>query len=310
MTIKVAWLYPKLMSIYGDYGNVLTLKRRLEWRGTKVEVVEIGFDNTSELKKADLILMGGGQDQQQVICVQDLIGKKKPYLLEAHEKGIPALFACGGYQLMGHFYHSLAESDIDHFDPQNYITSRSDHPWMITNNTVPGSGADLPGLGIFPQYTVHFGKHKPRCIGNIVTESNSRLKLSKYSNKINNLVGFENHGGRTYFMKTQEHENIKTNGEKDNLLTRQLVTRNNETFPLGKVLKGYGNNGEDGEEGIVSNHFVGTYLHGLLMKNPHLADWLIMKALHAKNADLRSLPPLDDTLEWQAHEMLVKKTLS
>lgn len=315
MTINIAWLYPNLMSIYGDYGNVLTLKRRLEWRQIKAEILEINFDNTLELQKADIILMGGGQDRQQAICAKDMLDHKKTYLVETHKKGIPGLFACGGYQLMGYFYHPLKEDEIENFDPFQF------NDQLLSYRFEPGKGADLPGLRIFPQYTIHYGHHKPRCIGNIVTKINSNLQneIDKiYQPTTDNrqltttLVGFENHGGRTYFMKTPEHENMKT---VNNVTMQQFPAKgwsasggNNLTFPLGRIIKGYGNNGEDKTEGIVSNNFIGTYLHGFLIKNPHIADFLIAKALELKYSEV-DLKPLDDRLEWQTHERFKKQTI-
>lgn len=106
----------------------------------------------------------------------------------------------------------------------------------------PGSGPDLKGLGVFDAWTIHRGARAPRCIGDIAIEWNGRT-----------LVGFENHGGQTYLGTAQ---------------------------PLGKVLKGYGNNAQDGTEGAIYRHAFGTYLHGsLLPKNPHFADHLIELAL-------------------------------
>src|SRR3989339_1277722 len=157
--ITIAWLYPNLMSIYGDYGNVLTLKKRIEWRGIKTEILEINFDNTIKLQKVDIILMGGGQDRQQAIVVQDMLNNKRKILQEAHQKGVPGLFACGGYQLLGYFYHPLNPSEIGNFNPVAFLKKLASYCFA------PGAGADLPGLQIFEQYTVHYGNRKPRCIG-------------------------------------------------------------------------------------------------------------------------------------------------
>src|SRR3989339_964681 len=270
--ITIAWLYPNLMSIYGDYGNVLTLKKRIEWRGIKTEILEINFDNTIKLQKVDIILMGGGQDRQQAIVVQDMLNNKRKILQEAHQKGIPGLFACGGYQLLGHFYHPLCDDEFNEFNPANFEKKMSSFKFT------PGKGADIPGLKIFPQYTIHYGNKKPRCIGNIVTEINNEFQteINKISKPVTTLVGFENHGGRTYFLSGKDKN-------------------------LGKVIKGWGNNGEDETEGIVSNNFLGTYLHGFLIKNPHVADFLISKALEIKYGETK-IQPLDDSLEWQTHE--------
>lgn len=106
----------------------------------------------------------------------------------------------------------------------------------------PANGPDLKGLGVFDAWTVHRGARAPRCIGNVAIRWQGQT-----------LVGFENHGGQTYLGTAQ---------------------------PLGKVLKGFGNNAQDGTEGATYRNAFGTYLHGsLLPKNPHFADHLISLAL-------------------------------
>lgn len=138
----------------------------------------------------------------------------------------------------------------------------------------PASGPDMRGLGIFDAWTIHKGAHVARCIGNIAIGWNGGT-----------LVGFENHGGRTYLGTAK---------------------------PLGKVLKGHGNNSEDRTEGAVYRHAYGTYLHGsLLPKNPHFADYLISLALRRSygldEQALNEVFPLDDTLEWEAHAFILER---
>jgi hypothetical protein len=173
----------------------------------------------------------------------------------------------------------------------------------------PASGPDLKGLGVFDAWTIHRGVHAPRCIGDIAIAWNGGT-----------LVGFENHGGQTYLGTAQ---------------------------PLGKVLKGSGNNAQDGTEGAIYRHAFGTYLHGsLLPKNPHFADHLLELALkrsygfnwreesetaaHGIHSDapqawkelsppgsvnmpgvtidpLVKLLSLDDSLEWEAHSAILER---
>jgi CobQ-like glutamine amidotransferase family enzyme len=131
------------------------------------------------------------------------------------------------------------------------------------------SGAELEGLGIFDLWTEHPGRQAPRLIGNVVAEWNGAT-----------LVGFENHGGRTFLDKGAE--------------------------PLARVRSGYGNNGMDGTEGARYRNAFGTYLHGsLLPKNPRFADHLIEVALSRMNGDVQ-LPPLDDRLENATHEAALR----
>lgn len=149
-------------------------------------------------------------------------------------------------------------------------------------------GPKLEGVGIFPAFTK---ASKDRMIGNIV------VKLSDFSYQISAktkaadgrrlkaegfLVGFENHSGKTYLEK--------------------------DAKPLGKVIKGFGNNGEDKSEGCIYKNAIGCYMHGsLLPKNPMLADWLIKKALEVKYDKEIELDPLENSLEQKAHDFAVNK---
>ncbi|MDP3724579.1 MAG: glutamine amidotransferase [bacterium] len=133
----------------------------------------------------------------------------------------------------------------------------------------PFEGQKIPGVGLFPAYT-EAGQR--RMIGNVVVQ----LRPDVFDNIHSTIVGFENHSGRTFL--------------------RNLDDR------LGTVVSGNGNNGGDSTEGIMVKHAIGCYLHGsLLPKNPHLADWLIGKALEHRYRKKIDLSPLDDTLEWRAH---------
>lgn len=245
----IGWLYPELMSTYGDRGNIIALMKRCEWRGIGVDVKTIDFQTVrKEIGKCDLIFGGGSQDRQQGIVIDDLRTKKGPVLKELFDRGIPGLFVCGAPQLLGHYY-------------------------------MTGDGKKLEGLGIFDMESKHFGKSKPRCIGNTIGEIGEGFRVQGlgYSKTV---VGFENHGGRTYLGKGVE--------------------------PFAHVVKGCGNNGEDGTEGAVYKNCIACYSHGpFLPKNPHLADWLIAKALEVKYKKKISLKQLDDALEWRAHEFML-----
>lgn len=272
-TLTIGWLYPDLMSTYGDRGNVICLQKRCEWRGIEVKIKEISLETSEkELRQHDLIFMGGAQDRQQKIASDDLRKNKGPVIKEMVENGTPALFVCAAYQFMGHYYR-------------------------------PAQGEDIPGLGIFDLHTVHPGSDKPRCIGNVVVKMSILPDVILGTNEMRTpesdpgqarttdsgqarmtreiIVGFENHGGRTYLGKKVE--------------------------PLGEVVVGYGNNGDDKKEGAVYKNAFGTYLHGpVLPKNPHFADLLIKLALEKKYSSVE-LESLDDSLEWQAHQVIVKR---
>jgi CobQ-like glutamine amidotransferase family enzyme len=136
---------------------------------------------------------------------------------------------------------------------------------------VTADGKKLPGLGLVDLHTVPGPK---RNIGNIVIETNG-LDL-----RPSTLVGFENHSGKTYLGPGLS--------------------------PLGRVLQGAGNNGEDRTEGVVSGNVFGTYLHGsLLPKNPQFADLLLGRALRRRGLD--RLEPLDDEIEIAAHNGVRKR---
>lgn len=261
LTLTIGWLYPDLMSTYGDRGNVICLTKRCQWRDVGVTVKKIELETSSKtLQECDLILGGGAQDRQQELAIDDLLQHKGKILKEMFDKRVPGLFVCGSPQLLGHYYTT-------------------------------GEGKKLPGLGIFDFVTKHFGHDKPRCIGNTMGEVIGIKPFDKSQDKqLNNgtmlqkrtIVGFENHGGRTYLGK----------GAK----------------PFAKVLKGYGNNGEDGYEGAIYKNVIACYYHGpFLPKNPHIADWLLTKALQLKYKKVIQLEPLDDKIEWQAHDFMLAR---
>lgn len=245
LSLTIGWLYPDLMSTYGDRGNIICLKKRCEWRGLKVEVKELSIENKiQELEDCNLLFMGGAQDRQQKIASQDLRQNKGPIIREMIEEGIPGLFVCAAYQFLGHHYR-------------------------------PYQGKDIAGAGIFDLTTEHPGDQAKRLIGNVVVELLLPVEL-----KGRTIVGFENHGGRTRLGSKMQ--------------------------PLARVIKGYGNNGEDGFEGAMYKNAIGSYFHGpLLPKNPHLADWLISCALEVKYGKEIELKYLDDNLEWQAHKKAI-----
>ncbi|MBI2912536.1 MAG: glutamine amidotransferase [Chloroflexi bacterium] len=226
-------LYPALMNLYGDRGNILCLERRCRWRGIELEIRSRGLGDSFEPAETDLVFIGGSQDREQRAVARDLREVKGPGLRRAAEEGAVILAVCGGYQLLGHSYR-------------------------------PAEGETLEGLSIFDAWTEHPGPSARRCIGNVLLQWQTQT-----------LVGFENHGGRTYLGPGAR--------------------------PLGRVLAGHGNNDRDGTEGAVWNNCHGTYLHGsLLPKNPHFADHLIRLALARRYGD-GHLEPLDDSLEDDAH---------
>lgn len=143
---------------------------------------------------------------------------------------------------------------------------------LLGDYYAPFDSPKLPGVGLFPAYTE--ASHD-RMIGNIVVHT------TNYQLPTTSLVGFENHSGKTYLKPG--------------------------ATPLGQVVKGFGNNGQDKTEGCIYKNAIGCYMHGsLLPKNPKLADWLLQKALEVKYGKEIKLEPLDDDLENKAHDYMVK----
>ena len=243
--LRIAHLYADEMNIYGDRGNILTLRKRAEWRGIPVEIRTIGRGPAPDLSDIDLIFWGGGQDRDQELVFKDAAAHKVDAIRAAIDGGAVVLAVCGGYQLLGEYY-------------------------------VTADGKRLPGLGLVDLHTVPGSR---RNIGNIVIET-ANLGLQPPT-----LVGFENHSGKTYLGPGLS--------------------------PLGRVLRGAGNNGEDGTEGVAAGNVFGTYLHGsLLPKNPHFADLLVARALQrqtptptvpGERGRESRLSPLDDAIEMSAH---------
>ncbi|WP_368488175.1 type 1 glutamine amidotransferase [Clostridium sp. BJN0013] len=237
MELNICHLYPDLLNVYGDLGNILILKYRAQQRGINVNIFNISLGDPFDESKYDIAFFGGGQDYEQSIVSEDLVKNKREGILNYIENENVFLSICGGYQLLGKYYST----------PQ---------------------GEKLSGLNVLDIYTESGNK---RFIGNTVIY-NERFKET--------YVGFENHSGRTYIGDLE---------------------------PLGKVIVGYGNNGEDGYEGCIYKNCFCTYFHGsLLSKNPELADRFISLAL-AKKYGAITLEPLDDELEIHAKNFIIAR---
>jgi CobQ-like glutamine amidotransferase family enzyme len=227
--LRVCALYPELMNIYADRGNIAVLRARCQWRGLGFELTASSVGDALDPDAHDLLYIGGGQDRDQAAVARDMVATKREALHAAAGRGAVVLAVCGGYQLLGHRYQL--------------------------------GDRELPGIGLVDLHTIR--ADGPRLIGNCAIEAD-------LGNGARVIAGFENHGGRTFLGP----------GER----------------PLGRVLRGHGNNGEDGLEGVMRGTVLGTYLHGpLLPKNVWLADRLIELALGIE------LGPLDDALEDAAH---------
>lgn len=243
--LKILYLYPDILDLYGDIGNIKVLKYRLEKRGFKAIVDEYSInDKKPDFKSYDLVFAGGGADNEQQILAKDLV-KYKEDIKEAINEGVFFLLICGAYQLFGKYYKGV-------------------------------EGNIIPGLEIFDYYTEANADRNTRCIGNIIIDANLQGNQTK-------IIGFENHGGQTY--------NIKT--------------------PFGQVLTGNGNKFTDKYEGFMQNNVIATYLHGpILSKNPELTDYIIKYCFKRKYNEEIELEKLNDNFENKCREQLINKFLN
>ena len=236
MKLTIGHLYPDLLNLYGDRGNIQCLMKRCLWRGIEAETIAFELDDKIDFSNLDIVLLGGGSDREQMLVCEKLKEIQKDFK-EYVEQGGVVIAICGGYQLLGNYY----KTDM----------------------------GTIEGLSLVDMYTE---QGEDRLIDNIVLQS----ELFDMP-----IVGFENHGGRTFIGKNK---------------------------PLGKVLYGSGNDGKSGYEGVVYKNVIGTYLHGpLLPKNPQLADELILRALKKKYGEDVTLSPLDDSQEKAANDYIYNR---
>ena len=241
MELNICHLYPDILNLYGDRGNIITMKRRLEDRGIKVNIDECSIGQPLNADKYDIFFIGGGQDFEQEVLLRDLSSGKAQDIRTAVEEEKTFLAICGGYQMLGEYYKT----------------------W---------DGVQLDFIGAIGVHTIGA---KERMIGNYMFRTTPESGDTV-------VVGFENHSGKTY-------------------LSEQVA-------PLGMMLSGNGNNGEDKTEGARYKNVFGTYSHGsLLPKNPVLCDFILQTALNHRYDCAEPLAPLDDTLELNAHRYMQER---
>lgn len=157
MELKILWMYHDLMDLYGDKGNIETLRYRASKRGINVIVDTCTLQEKRNIEDYDIFFLGGGADKEQTLIYKDLLARKES-ILKAKESGTAFLLICGGYQLFGQYY-------------------------------LDQDGQKIDGLGIYDYYTESSDRDH-RCIGNIV------VKTDIHDKEVT-VVGFENHGGQT-----------------------------------------------------------------------------------------------------------------
>lgn len=237
MEIRICHLYSDVLNLYGDRGNIITMKKRLEWRGIDVAVKKLGLGQRGSLADCDLIFIGGGMEFDNELLSGDLRLGRSAELRAAVEDGVSLLAICSGFQLLGRYC-------------QDEKGQRTEMASILDMYTVAGKERMT-------------GNYKFRC-----TEESGGAEI----------IGFENHLGKTYLGEALE--------------------------PLGKVVCGHGNNGEDGTEGARYKNLYGSYSYGpLLPKNPALCDRILLGALERKYG-LRELEALSDKAEKAAFEAM------
>ena len=236
-TIKICHLFPDTLNLYGDRGNILCMVKRLEWRGFSAEIHEIPVGTALNPDDYDIFFIGGGEDFDRSIIMDDLQDGKGEAIKTAIENGKVFLAICGGYQLLGNFYETT-------------------------------DGKKFAGIGAIDVYTV---EQKQRLVGDY------KFKLND-TDGADEIIGFENHTGLTYLGK--------------------------KVKPLGTVLIGSGNNGQDKTEGARYKNLFASYSHGpLLSKSPKLCDYILSLAIKQKGVEI-PLSPLDDSLELNAYNFM------
>jgi lipid II isoglutaminyl synthase (glutamine-hydrolysing) len=283
--LTIGYLYPEVMSGYGDRGNLASIMRRCEWRGIATDVRELRLGAPVDPGEVDLFVIGDGGEFHQRLIATDLADVKGPAIREAVSQGSALLAVGAGYELLGRFYQ-------------------------------PCRGVELPGASLFDTWTIQQGAdltaasctiaeaRADRVIGDLVVQwdcddPGGRPPGAPRGDDLGGrprgadpggpapgvprgelLVGFENHSARTYLGLT--------------------------ACALGHVVVGQGNNG-DGLEGVRLGGAIGTYLRGpCLPRNPALTDFLIRTALLRRYADAE-LAALPDGLEHTARDTAVRR---
>jgi lipid II isoglutaminyl synthase (glutamine-hydrolysing) len=236
----------RVVSLYDDVMNVYADRGNLLALQHRAAALGIGVEASRVSlgdalpAEADLVLIGGGQDREQRRIADELV-RRGALLREWAEDDVAMLAVCGGFQLFGRWYRDT-------------------------------QGEELPGIGLFDVTTVAPPPGWARCIGDVLVQSPV--------GDIGGVVGFENHGGRTYLGPG--------------------------ALPFARVEYGFGNNGADGTEGCVFRQALGTYLHGsVLPKNLGLLDHLLEAALRHRYGPEARIDRVPDVYAMRAHDAAV-----
>jgi CobQ-like glutamine amidotransferase family enzyme len=154
-TLRVCALYPELMNIYADRGNIAILRARCEWRGIGFELASSSLEQPLDASAHDLFYVGGGQDRDQAAVAEDMTRTKRDGLFAARDRGAVVLAVCGGYQLLGHSYQ-LGDDELPGIGLVDLHTVREEGPRLIGNCAIETD------LGTGPRTIAGFENHGGR----------------------------------------------------------------------------------------------------------------------------------------------------
>jgi CobQ-like glutamine amidotransferase family enzyme len=194
-TLRVCALYPELMNIYADRGNIAILRARCEWRGIGFELASASLGDGLDAASHDLLYIGGGQDRDQVAVAADMVATKRDALHAARDRGAVVLAVCGGYQLLGHSYQ-LGDEELPGVGLVDLRTVREDGPRLIGNCAIEAD------LGDGPQTIAGFENHGGRTylgpgeqpLGRVLSGHGNNGKDGFEGVHSNNVVGTYLHG--------------------------------------------------------------------------------------------------------------------
>lgn len=150
-SVRIAHLYPELLNLYGDGGNIITLAKRLEWRGLHAEIAEVAIDDRASFSDVDLVFIGGGSDREQRIVCERLLEQKAELAAFVADGGV-LLAVCGGYQLLGHSY-LMGDEKVEGLGLVDLYTDRGT-PRLIGNIAIESAISPQPIVG----YENHGGR--------------------------------------------------------------------------------------------------------------------------------------------------------
>jgi CobQ-like glutamine amidotransferase family enzyme len=266
-TLRIVHLFPDVLRFYGDGGNVMAIVDRAEARGILSSVVNVAV-GAGRIPPADLLVIGGGQDREQVTVAREL-ERLGGQLIDLVAAGTALLAVCGGYQNLGLGYRTSLGEELVCPGLLPVLTDASGAQPRLVGPVLATVARDLLSLG--------------RNARDARSPADAKVATPPEPDPHRTVIGFENHGGRT---------------------TLAAGARRFATIEIGHGNNGL--DGSEGVllvpgEGGLRGLRIGTYLHGpLLPRNPHVADALIACALGHGDRPVE-LAPLDDSLEWAAH---------